>query len=247
MPLIRDPSYWCGALARPGISCVNLESAGASDDGPPPSTWLPHAVPAENQNGDSCVGHAWANWIELMLRRHCGRQVLAEGEQIDGDAIWKYGRQRFWHGDLHGGLYLDQGFWACKELGLLPPGAELVQCLRGWRDQGVALEIAPLIVGHAVHDGWWKPDPKSGCLDHAPVAAGRNGYHATCRIGRLIQGDTHFYQGLNSWGSDWGWHGTFLMTESEDAEGRMSDGPYSAALPQGWESWEGWRAAIIRA
>lgn len=215
-------------------------------DDAPLAAWFNHCLPATNQNGPSCVGQAWANWLELMLRCYVGRGVLAPGEQIDGEAIWRRGRELFWGGTLDDGLYLSHGFHAMLDLGILPPGTELVQVAQDWRSIGRALLHTPLVQGHVVHEGWLHPDPRNGCLDHAPAPVGNGAGHATLCVGRLVKDGQRYRAGQNSWGTSWGWHGLFVLTDEEDAEGRMNDGPYTAVLPDDWTSYPGWRKAVTR-
>jgi hypothetical protein len=238
-----EPSHWCGCLPSGNRPAPALQ-ASASDDAPLYS-WLDYALPTYNQAGPSCVGQAWANWLELMLRRYVSRTVLKPGEQLSGEQIWKRGRELYHGGDLRGGLKIPQGFVALRDLGFIPPDSRLIEIAPDWSSVGAALYATPLVQGHHVHAGWQTPAPQSGCLDHQPAPTRADGYHATLRIGRLVQDRTRFYLSQNSWGPSWGWHGCFLMTEAEDQEGRMQDGPYTIALPAGWEAWQGWKGALL--
>jgi hypothetical protein len=181
-----------------------------------------------------------------MLRRYAEEDPFKPGDQISGEMIWKRGREMFHRGNMDGGLELPQGFEAMRDLGLIPPESQLLAISPDWASVGYALLSTPLVQGHHVHQGWENPDPKSGCIDHAYAPTAADGYHATLRIGRLVQDGTKFYVNLNSWGPAWGWYGLYIMTEAEDQEGRMPDGPYTANLPAGWTSWEGWKKGVIQ-
>ena len=242
-----DPRKWQGALpVLPGGESHALILASEPPYPAPIFCWFPWCLPTYNQQGPSCVGQAWANWLELMLRRYAAKDPFRPGEQISGERIWKRAREMFYGGNMEDGIELPQGFAAMVDLGLVPPEAQLLAIDPDWESVGFALGSTPLVQGHHVHKGWDNPDPESGCIDHSSFPTAADGYHATLRIGRLVQENIRFYISMNSWGQTWGWHGLYLMTEAEDAEGRMEDGPYTANLPAGWTSWEGWKKGVIK-
>lgn len=241
------PVNWQGALSPAGEppDVPRLYASTAVPDAPL-FCWFKWCLPTYNQIGPSCVGQGWANWLEMMLRRYREDDPFKPGEQISGEAIWKRGREMFWKGRMNGGLYLPQGLEAMKDLEYVPPESPLMGVEPDWASVGYALRETPLVQGHHVHAGWENPDPQSGCLDHAPAPTNADGYHCTLRMGRLVQSGRRFYVGQNSWGTTWGWRGLFVMTEDEDAEGRMSGPLYTANLPAGWTSWDGWKKGVIR-
>jgi len=219
----------------------------ASAASPRLPVWFEYCVPTYEQDGASCVGHAWANWLELAVRRYQSREALLYGEQIDGARIWRRGRELFWRGDLSDGLYVHQGFHAMLDLGLLPPAARLRQVAPDWASVCAAMAAAPLVQAHRVHQGWQAPNRINGCLDHRYYPAADAGCHCTLRVGCLVQRERRFYASLNSWGPGWGWNGLFVMDEAEDAEGLLPESLYTVDLPAGWaRHWIGWRRAIVR-
>jgi hypothetical protein len=191
------------------------------------------------------VGQAWANWLELMLRRYVGSRIFVAPQQISGEMIWKKARQMFYKGDLTGGLELPEGFEAMKELGFIPDDSMLMNIKPDWNSVGFALLSTPIVQAHHIHSGWANPDPVNGCIDHSGHPTTSDGYHATLRVGQIKQEGTPFYVSQNSWGMDWGWKGLFCMTSTEDAEGLMPDALYTANMPSGWTSWEGWKKGVI--
>lgn len=242
-----NPANWQGALPDPfhGEASQVFETNSPFED-IPLYCWFRYCLPTFNQKGPSCVGQGWANWLELMIRRYISPQAFRLGEQISGEMIHAKGRDMFWNGDQDGGLLLPQGFEAMKALGLIPDGSKLFAIKPDWRSRAAVLAVTPLVQGHHVHAGWADPDPKSGCIDHAPVPTDADGYHCTLQIGQLVQEETKYNVSQNSWGPDWAWHGLFLMTEAEDKATRMPDGPYTIVLPDGWRSFDGWRKGVVR-
>lgn len=184
-----------------------------------------------------------------MLRRYVGRDVLAPGEQLDGDAIWRKGRQLYW-ADEDGnvsydhGLLLDQGFKAAIELGILPPETRVKRCIGGWARIADQLTHAPLVQAHNVHRGWFKADPSNGQIDEGYEALDGEGGHATMLVELLEQGGTYYALSQNSWGESYGYGGYYLMSTEHWVEIQLDD-PMFASLPSGWEAWDGWRKYVI--
>lgn len=246
-----DPSQhrWTGAIPKLRITPDPIPASARQETGlPAPLGWFDRIVPAINQTGDSCVGQGWANWVEAMLRNDLGRAALKIGQQIDGYAIYRRGREMFWNGTLDGGLYLPQGFAAAVDLGILPADSQLVDVNAECGDDLFAicrrLAKTPLVQAHKVHPGWYRPNRQNGCIDHTPDAdLESTGGHCTLRVGFLVQDETPYWALLNSWGQ-WGWHGVGLMTVEEDLEGWLYDGPYTVDLPARWYMDGGWRKYI---
>lgn len=253
-----DPSQhkWTGVIPfgrprrSPRVAGVPSHRPPATSNLPSPIGWFDRIVPTINQHGDSCVGQGWANWFEAMLRNDLGRAALKLGEQIDGYAIWKRGREMFNNGDLNGGLYLPQGYAAMIDLGMIPTDSELIDV--NAEAEGDLFKICsrlkktPLVQGNMVHKGWFNPNPRNGCIDHRPDAnEDPEGGHCTLRVGFLVQDETPFWAFQNSWG-EWGWHGIGTMTVEEDLEGWLFDGPYTIELPPDWIQHGGWRKFVTK-
>jgi hypothetical protein len=220
-----NPIDWQGAIAdsKP-VPVVASEST--VDDGD--VSWFAECSPTYNQNGPSCVGQGWANWCELMVRRYIDPKAFKGGWQIEGEAIWRKARQMYYGGNMDGGLALNEGFLAAKELGIFPESAQSVRVANDWNTIRQALKLTPLVQGHHVHYGWDQPSTGNGCIDHAPIPTDSDGYHCTLRVAALMQGITQFYSLLNSWGPSWGWKGIGVMTAAEDQEGIMRGGLLTA-------------------
>ena len=239
----QNPHDWRGCL--PSYCESGIMRSALSEDAKP-FAWYPWALPTINQVGPSCVGQAWANWLELMLRRYVSRTIFAPGEQIDGHAVWVRGRELFYSGRLTGGMQLPQGFAAMMDLGILPPESLLVAVNKNWNSVCRQLAISPMVQGHHIHPGWFRADRVSGLIDHEPIPAQADGYHATLLMGTGMHGDRRFRVGQNSWGCDFANNGYFVMTDEEWFEGVMADGPYTVQLPEGWEKWQGWKEHVVK-
>jgi hypothetical protein len=210
--------------------------------------WYDYMVPTYNQEFPSCVGHATANWIEGMLRKHVSMSALEAGEQIDGDAIWRKAREMFWGGSLDGGLLVDQGFQAAIALGILPRDSVVVRI--GSSVAAVSHELlqTPVVQGNAVHDGWARPDPSNGSISLLmpdPFAG-----HATCVVAvARVDAEHYSLPFLNSWtnadGSPWGRYGYGQLRDDQWAQCLMDD-PATCRLPADWTTWRGWERYVIR-
>jgi hypothetical protein len=225
--------------AAPEIHAPPMESPAALA-----YNWSQHAVPTINQHGPSCAGQAWANWLELMIRRHLGQDALKPGEQIDGYAIWKRGRELFDNGSLVGGLTLFEAFHAARDLGILPPDSIMVDIEPTQDAMAQALANTPLVQGHRVSDGWYETNPENGCLDHSKLPKPGDGGHATLLLSPVVQGDKLFWLSQNSWGPDYGYHGYFLMSNAMWQACYLGDGPATATLPVPLTAWDGWRKYV---
>ena len=204
--------------------------------------WIYHSVPSDSQGDTSaCVGYAWAGWMESMIRKHVGRDALAPGEQIDGEAIWRAGREMFYPRDRveAGGLLLEHGFEAAVALGILPRGSVLVRCRS---NDAVALSLVmrgnPLVIAQALHDGWNFPNAESGFIRRA--TGDRLAGHAILLSGVTKQRGDPFYYISNSWGTGWGWHGLCMISEPHYRINTLAMPAY-AVMPDGWTEHGGWR------
>jgi C1A family cysteine protease len=207
--------------------------------------WAYHSIPVDSQGGtNACVGYSTANWLEAMLRKHLGRDVLKPTEQIDGELIWRTGREMFFPDEPveDSGLWLHHGFKAAIALGLLPPGT-IVQEVRQNRLDVLSqrLKEAPLVMAQATHQQWNNPKRESGFIKKAKgdVYAG----HAVLMVGITQQAGKNFVLLQNSWGLDWGWHGLGLLSEAHYYLNNMAP-CCTAKLPEGWQSYDGWRKYV---
>jgi hypothetical protein len=242
----RD-EVWNGCLARP----ANIRRLSATNQIVPhnsqiPIGWFEWALPTINQNGPSCCGQAWANWLEMMLRRYVGQDCLAKGEQIDGYEIWKEGRRIYNNGDLTGGLFLEQGFMAMLRLGIIHPKSIPISIEPTMEAINAQLTMTPLVQGHVVAGGWYEPNPENGCLDHSKRPKPDDGGHATVLMAITIKDANTYLVSQNSWGAHYGWKGYFLMSADYWDQCYIGNGPFTALMPEGWESWDGWRKFVTR-
>ena len=211
----------------------------------PYSAWTKYAIPTYSQRYDDCAGHATANWIEMMIRRHVGRDALKAGDQIDGEAIWRRARKMFWPKEPveGGGLLLEQGFHAAIAMGILPPdtGVMLVNMDLGMVSR--MLRTEPVLQGTAVSKGWNMPNPENGQIpfDLPNPRAG----HATVIVGVLMQQDEPYVLLQNSWGAKWGMGGYGLLRGDQWEQSLIS--PLCVCkLPDSFADWTGWRDWVIK-
>lgn len=203
--------------------------------------WLYHALPSDSQ-GDlgACVGYAWATWMEAMIRKHVGRHAIAPGWQIDGEAIWRTGREMFYRGERveDGGLLLEHGHEAMLAMGILPRGSQL---MRMRRNDPTAISLVlrgnPLVIAQALHRGWNFPEKESGFIRRDKGNAWEG--HAICLAGVTKQRGEPFYYIANSWGTSWGWNGLCLLSEPHYRLNTLAMPAYSI-LPDGWSEDRGW-------
>jgi hypothetical protein len=257
----EDPKFWTGchpSERHPRRTAVPRLSALPTATPTPLYCWYRYCLPALNQKGPSCVGQAWANWLECMVRRYVpvNRQKSLVGEflgtytsrwQIDGDRLWKQARKLFYSGDMTDGLALDEGAKALLRLGWIPGYADLVEVDPDWESIGVSLANTPLVQAHQVHQGWFEVDPHSGCINHLPNPQKTDGYHATLMIGRAMQREIQFRVSMNSWGFEWGNKGYFVMTDREDQDGAVGCPLTFSISPSKFATWEGWALGLRRA
>jgi len=212
----------------------------------PYSAWTNHTIVTDNQhNLPACAGFATANWIECVIRREIGHNAIRPREQIDGEAIWRKARQMFWsHEPVDaGGLFMDQGFRAAIELGILPRDTEVVASRMSVSTLAAELRKTPVLQGTSVSNGWTNPSRENGQIPD--VLPDPNGGHATCIIGVLRQEDTDYVLFQNSWGPSWGMGGYGLLTAQQWEQCLIS--PLTTArLPWDFVNHDGWRDFIVR-
>lgn len=205
--------------------------------------WDHYYIPTYNQSWPSCVGEASANWLEMMIRRYVGRDAIPFNHQIFGEAIWRRARDMFWGGTYDDGLFLDQGFLAMIDMGMVPHGSFVVRVAPTNYAISVALDKTPLLQAHNVFDGWFYPKP-NGQVNEGGVVKNFSGGHATCLFEQLWQNGAGYKMTQNSWGKDYGYNGSFIMSDVTWAK-TLLDGPIYLQLPEGWERFEGWKQYVV--
>lgn len=252
MQPVGTPELWRGCKIRPSITST-IRNGFVQPDTLPETGWSKYSIPTFNQLWPSCVGQASANWLEHMLRRYIGMDVLAPNEQLDGDAFWRKAREMF-YADEDGianytdGILLDQAFLAMIELGALPKGTHLGRVPTDWNRIYRQLKRTPLIQAHIVHQGWFACNRENGQIGENHKVFPWGGGHATLMVEALTQQRDgvhhHYVMSQNSWGREYGYHGYFLMSLLE-WEQCYIDGPMYAEMPDGWKEWRGWENFVI--
>lgn len=191
-----------GLLGDDGLSKVSVPK----DDGTM-RDWYNEGVPTDAQRLPSCVGRAVAQMLMALFRRN-GRRV-----KIDGDAIWRRGREMFYGGDMSGGLLLHQGVFAAESLGLLRKGEyEIFRPANDLAEIDRYLSISPLVQGTATWPAWDRPNPVNGQI--ARGTPNRNAGHATVIFDVQKRNGRYYNIFANSWGRSWGRHGYGILTEA---------------------------------
>jgi hypothetical protein len=238
-----EASAWLDAF-RVAVPLGILPGSATSED------WGAYVIAADDQGKEpSCVGRAWAGWMEAMLRRYGPASPLDQFEmQIDAGAIWRKGREMFHGGALDGGLHLHEGGQAAIALGILPPGTELVRLHPGWMPVGEALAMTPIIQAHGIGAGWHRPDRQSGCIDHTAASdPGRYGYHATLLCERFQDERGRWLLFQNSWSAKWGYHGFGILRADAWHNSLIPSGLWTARLPDDWLNHKGWKSFLVDA
>ena len=208
--------------------------------------WSEFANPSDDQgHEESCVGRAWAHWLECMIRRYVAQSAMPVGANLDAHRIWTRGREMFWGGDLSAGLYVHQGLLAMVELGMVPPDSIPMFVTPEAVSMSQVLLSTPVVWAHNVSDAWYRPDTTNGCIT-PNVPPGGIGAHCTCYLERLVQNGVAYCLFENSWGGDWGWYGMGMMLEQNAVAYRTANSFYTARLPESWMTWRGWEKYLIQ-
>ena len=217
-----------------------------AEDLPPDLGWYKYAVPTTRQTAYTCVGDAWANWLEMMIRRYIG-DVIPQGMQIDGTAIWTESRNHDYNGNMAGGLYLEQGFYAAQRLGILPPDATLETLAPDREDICAALLTTPIVQGQIVAPGMLETNPENGGVDESkpPAPSAYAAGHATVLMANAVQNGRMFYTAQGTWGQQYGYKGYFTMSERFWQLCYPGDLLMTANMPCGWTQYQGWIKYLV--
>jgi hypothetical protein len=253
--LIQDPKYWRGAIAldKEIVASRNLSVIGADPNQASPkklNDWFEWIVPTCIQNGNTCGGECWANWLEPMIRRYVGLKAIPAGMQLNGYAVWFEAKQLFYNKCLAGGITLAEGFVAMKSLGWIPEDTELVTVKEDIDSINVALEMTPVVHAGVVTEGWFWANPKNGCIeDDFRYARGGTMGHAFVIVGVLRKNGKRFVTIDPSWGERYGWYGLATMSELMLNAITLLGGPCTATIEGGWETrlktHAGWEKGLI--
>lgn len=249
MRINTNPSHWQGCkrgsrlLSRP-LSAPVVANA-------QPFAWYEWENPTEDQgNVPSCAGHAWANWMELMIIRYVSKTALSPEDQLDADAVYYRACDMYRNGDYANGIYLEEGFMAMMDLGIIANGSVLMEVQSSWDAIATQLHSTPIVQGHVVDQGWFDPyvNKDNGCLDHTAPSSSQAGGHATVCDAALdqVSGETtiRFAGIMNSWGKPWGMNGHGVMTHDRWNNVRIAP-PYAVDMVVDWEEDRGWEKYVI--
>jgi hypothetical protein len=157
--------------------------------------WWPGGLWADQGSTSSCVGHAWAHWVEDGPVSHRGSvdpmRIYHEAQKVDE-----------WPGEGYDGTSVRAGAKVLQSDGLIA----------GYRwattvdDVELAiLEAGPVVVGTNWYTGMFRPDAKGYVHATGQVEGGHaylvNGYSRIAERFRC----------KNSWGRSWGRRGHFYV------------------------------------
>lgn len=181
----------------------------------------PLCNPADTQGGPSCGGNAVEAYAEWLLRRDCPeaelrRRLMERIEtlsfQVDGDRLWREYRERFYKGDMSGGLTMD-------DIGTIPSVSGIFGSHEARevakKDRRLAMRDAPVVVGIALWPGYFNADRRTGYTKPGmpdPLAG-----HAVMQTASYIQRRNLFEGTEGSWGQNFGQYG-FTLTNAEQID-----------------------------
>lgn len=239
--IIKLPNHrTAGVIRSPELRPATLATTPVS----PYAAWTKYAIPSQKQHYGSCVGESTANWLEIMLRKHLGRDVFKDGQQINGEAIWRQGRKMFYPKESieSGGLLMDHGLRAAIALGILPPDTGVVTVHLDVGMLSRMLRNQPVLQGTGTHDNWAAANRENGYI--TPRLPEPYAGHATVIIGVIEQDAEPYVLFQNSWGAKWGMGGYGLLRADHWSQSLL--GPLVVAkLPDNWVEWNGWRDFVI--
>ena len=107
-----------------------------------------------------------------------------------------------------------------------------------------ALHHTPLLQAHYVTPAW--AAPQNGIIEVPEfVPAESQEAHCTLLQGLWLNGVGNRFPSLNSWGTDWGRDGEFVMDERTWRALLMQDHLVTAQLGPMWANWRGWQEFIV--
>ena len=210
-----------------------------------PIKWTEYIVPSDDQYDESsCVGRAWAGWLEAMIRYTKGKDSIPENYQIDGALIWKHARQKWWRGTYDDGIYVHQGALAAIDLGIVPPDTKLKSYASNWPNLKLLLMKAPVVLGHMITDGWFTTLP-NGCINHTLKGKDSLGGHAILDLETIVNSGQEAVIFQNSWGvKKWGYHGLGIMN-SEYWEKTVDNCLYQMEFQESWNNFDEWKLFLV--
>lgn len=228
-----------------------LVSAAADQAELKPVDWSRLFIPTYNQRGPSCASEASCNIIEAMLRFYHGRDVLTEGEQLDGYAVHQVMADLFNAGDVEQGAMLNWPYEAMLKMGLLPPETRLIEIQPTLPAMVAALQNGPLLQGLWVGPAWSAANAVNGQIpENWPIDTNdpEQGGHATVITAYEPRDSVHWLPLVNSWGMEFGWKGTAVLSweEWEREFEPLGDGPYQFEFGNDFAKFDGWRKYVIR-
>ena len=199
--------------------------------------------PTKNQVGPSCGGNGTENVFEVMLRRDVPQDILHAKVmeklghlrwQLDGELFWVMLRQRFYNGNLEGGVLPDEIAELGRLTGIIEDKEAVFRVEATTEARRDAYTYGPFGCGFSMSQTWATPDWRGYIR---PGRLDMDSGHWLCMIGKRKQFSNWYDLGLNSW-IPWGFHGLFIL-HSEFATYSMLDRGVQWRPKPGW--WETYR------
>lgn len=204
--------------------------------------WFWQAIPVNSQGQTPrCESYSTSNVIEMLIRRHVGRDAIPVGMQVNPDPLFIAGRAATapTEGLDDGGLPLGTSLAQAVALGLLPASTEIITVELTAAAIVAQLQTAPLVCGEIIHDGWWTPSRANGCIPWNGYP-GQVGGHATALL--AVDAADPGNPGIciqNSWlesdGTPWG-RGGYGVVQWTDFVCNAIEAPKSVRVTTEWIS-----------
>ena len=205
--------------------------------------WLDGFRPGDKaQEIGCCVGRGSMNLAEVLIQLH-NPGALKTGENLDGDALYWWIRNHYYHDqNPDGGAQIEEGVRALVEAGVLPPDTTCQKVQTEQADINEALKDGPVLQGHMVDEAWQKPASDGKIPDEVGAYLGG---HCTLLLGQWYFKDSEAeYVSGNSWGDEFGYHGMLWMGWTRWKK-TCVDTWRVVVSPSSIKTWDGYRRWII--
>ncbi len=238
-----DPSTYRGLIAEPfglRVAVGDQEAWRARRLEP----WSGMLTPVDDQGRwGTCEAQSTTRILETLIQRDTGKRVQLSAEAVYR-AAWEATNGK-WPGDsgYSTGLVPGASFRACVRIGVLPSEAtRVVASSITPSELERLLTHSPILCGTAVTGAWKTPRFGTGEIQPLYSPLDNSGGHAWVGHGLDVGGNGEpLLLAVNSWGTDWGYHGFFQMITRFYAQTALAL-PFAMSVERGWfdkdRTWE---------